>query len=196
MTLITFKDGTVVMRGNKVGTGQACCDLPICCNCFSTDVAAAGITVNIDLTIPDIAGDTCAAGQYNATFVLNDPNILIRPGAIAGCADVDVGGAECSLAASIGCESNKWYLELYFATVPCAEFLPALGANPNWRCFFGLNGQFAYVIVPAALLAPVLRDDECLMLDESGVATVPLDTQIAQPSPTVDMVFEWSLTVP
>lgn len=196
MTLITFRDDKVVMRGNKVGTEQACCDLPICCNCLTNDVAAAGITMNIDLTIPDIAGDTCAAGQYNATFVLNDPNILIRPGAIGGCADVNVGGAECSLAASIGCENNKWYLELYFATVPCAEFFPALDANPNWRCFFGLGGQFAYVIVPAALLAPVLRGDECLMLDESGVATVPLDTQIAQPSPTVDMVFEWSLTVP
>ncbi len=53
MTLITFKDGNVVMHGNKVGTEQACCDLPTCCNCLNNcecevTVTYAGITFPAD----------------------------------------------------------------------------------------------------------------------------------------------------
>jgi hypothetical protein len=44
MTLITFQDGTVVFRGEKVGTEQACC-CPVCAPCPDLESLCISITL-------------------------------------------------------------------------------------------------------------------------------------------------------
>jgi hypothetical protein len=99
MTLITFQDGTVVVRDGKVGTEQACCcEDCVCeelCEGLSFDVQASigGMTVNASTTLP---------GTAVQRFDKNDGSgDYIEVTVVVGCGKLGPDG-ECGWEFSVG----------------------------------------------------------------------------------------------
>ena len=126
MTLITFSDGKVVMKGDAVGTEQACC-----CGCACSNVEfSKTIHVTVTITIPESDVD-CPAGPHTVEFDLTWDALFGRYRTeysiplgddLYGCVIVQ-----------LVCENGTYFSDVIFSTIPCGEI--------NFVCTIG-NGMF------------------------------------------------------
>lgn len=128
MTNITFRIGgelnnRVVMRGQKVGTGQECC---LTCFCDMQSFNASGLTPRLDVTItvpapppcpPGLPPSNCGCpqGTYNVQVDM-EPNAY---GGRSGCVDFDMGGVTASVLAYFDCDGCDYLVSLIVYTFDC-----------------------------------------------------------------------------
>lgn len=162
MTLITFRDGTVVMRGDKVGTGPECC---FTCACNIDSFKASGLTPRLDLTFtmpqhppcPPFPGPPncdCPAGVYQLQLDIDqDAGFQLEK-----CVAFDMDGIDMGCLAEFFCDGCDYLVRVqigsWFACVPRPPWA-------NFNCTFG-NGLY---ISTSALLEDCLRFDSRLVGD-------------------------------
>lgn len=168
MTLITFKDGAVVMHDGKVGSEQDCC-----CKCQCSFPFPTGVVPHVAATVtfPNVAGD-CPDGDYAAEFDLS----LSSSGFYAGCGELDLGnGISCSVFLYLLCIDGKFVSYPTVATNTCAL------ANFGYTCTIG-NGNFTGTgpasIDDAHTHASVVVDGTCLPDSNVVEFDLPLDIHV------------------
>lgn len=135
MTLITFKvggelDNRIVMRGEKVGTEQACC---LTCFCDMPSFNASGLTprLNVEITVPEPppcppglppSNCGCPQGTYNVQVDIDQVVNNLRQ----GCVNFDMGGVDASVLAYFECDGCDYLVSLIvFTYEDCgAQVLP------------------------------------------------------------------------
>lgn len=135
MTLITFKDAglyqkTVVMRGDKVATGQECC---LTCFCDMQSFNASGLTPRLDVTItvpapppcpPGLPPSNCGCpqGAYQVQVDIDQVVNNLRQ----KCVNFDMGGIDASVLAYFECDGCDYLVSLIvFTYEDCgAQLLP------------------------------------------------------------------------
>lgn len=128
MTLITFKDGAVVMHDGKVGSEQDCC-----CKCQCSFPFPAGVVphVTVTVTFPSVAGD-CPEGQYTTEFDLDQ-----YFSSYTGCGNLDLGnGIVCSVSVWLLCNDGQYFSFTAVYTGACND--------SGYSCTVG-NGGFVGV---------------------------------------------------
>lgn len=165
MTLITFKDGAVVMHDGKVGSEQDCC-----CKCQCSFPFPTGVVPHVTATVtfPSVAGD-CPDGDYTTEF-----DLAPYFGFYLGCGDLDLGGGIiCSVSVLLFCTDGQYVSYPNVSTGAC----DALG----YSCTIG-NGGFAGT-GPASVddyhkHATVTVNGVCLPDSNSATFHLPLDIDV------------------
>ena len=148
MTLITFKDAglyqkTVVMRGDKVATGQECC---LTCFCDMFAFNASGLTPRLNIQIkmpapppcpPGLPPSNCGCpeGTYNVQMDIDTVINNLRQ----KCVDFDMNGVTGSVLAYFECDGCDYLVSLIVYTFDC------VGPDfPLYNCLLSGSASTSY----------------------------------------------------